>query len=81
MNKCILSKSVDDTKSGGLANTPEGRARIQADEERLEKYSILNQMKFIKDTCKSLLLGKWKDQTYMTPRTMAARTSRGNRAS
>lgn len=47
--ECILSKFSDDTKLGGIMDTPEGMARIQNDLDRLEKLFTINQMRFNKD--------------------------------
>ncbi|PKU33606.1 rna-directed dna polymerase from mobile element jockey-like [Limosa lapponica baueri] len=46
--ECILSKFADDTKLGGLADTPEGCATIQRDLNRLESWSEKNLMRFSK---------------------------------
>ncbi|PKU48017.1 reverse hypothetical protein [Limosa lapponica baueri] len=56
--ECILSKFTNDTKPGGLANTPEGCATIQCDLNRLESWAEKNLMRFNKDKCRVLHLGR-----------------------
>ncbi|GAB0178392.1 mitochondrial enolase superfamily member 1 [Grus japonensis] len=53
-----LSKFADDTKLGGVANTPEGCAAIQQDLDRLETWANRNQMTFSKGKCWVLHLGR-----------------------
>ncbi|XP_077198561.1 neural cell adhesion molecule 2 isoform X8 [Paroedura picta] len=54
----LLIKFADNTKLGGLANTPEDRDRVQRDLNTMEKWANENKMQFNKDKCKVLHLGQ-----------------------
>ncbi|CAM5157187.1 unnamed protein product [Eretmochelys imbricata] len=53
-----LIKFADNTKLGWVASALEDRIKIQNDLDKLEKWSEVNRMKFIKDKCEVLNLGR-----------------------
>lgn len=54
--ECTLSKSDDDTKLCGVADTLQGKARFQNDLDILDKCCANNQVKLKQHKCKVLHL-------------------------
>ena len=54
----MLIKFTDDTKLGGVANSPEDRIKIQNDLNRLESWAKTNKINFSRKKCKVLHLGR-----------------------
>ena len=52
------SAFADNTKLDGIANTLEDRNKLQSDLDRLEHWAENNRMKFNRDKCQVLHLGK-----------------------
>jgi len=56
--ECTLSKFTEETKLRGVADTPEGHATIQRDDDRREKWSDRNLTRFNEGKCEVLHLGR-----------------------
>ena len=55
--KCTISKFADDTKLGGVVDSPEGQEALWMDPDRLEHCVMIYGMKFNKSKCQILHLG------------------------
>ena len=54
--QCNLSKFDDETKLGGVADTPEGCDAVQQELDRMESWAEKNLMRFNKSRCRVLHL-------------------------
>jgi len=62
-SECTLRKFTNDTKLGGVADTPDGCAAVQRDLNRLEKQAERNLIKFQKSKCTVLPWGRTNPDT------------------
>jgi len=56
--QAVSSKFADDTKLGGAVASTEGEEDLQSDVDKLENWASTNHMKYNKNNCLILHLGR-----------------------